>query len=729
MTFSTKILVGLALGILVGLFLGEEALALKWAADGFVKLLQMTVLPYVTVSIIESLGSLGAADARRLGVRAGAVLVALWAVGLTFAMLVPLTFPSTETAAFFSTTLLERRPPFDFVDLYIPANPFYSLANNIVPAVVLFSIIVGVAVIGLERKPVLLDLLHVVSAALSRATRFIVQLTPYGLFAIAATAAGTLSLEQLGRLQVFLVAYVSVALLVGLWVLPGLVAALTPIRMRDIFSLNRDALITAFVAGDLFIVLPVLIESSRTLVERTGVGQGHLPEVIVPASFNFPHTGKLLSISFILFAGWFADAAVPLTEYPRLALTGLVTFFGSLNVAVPFLLDLFRIPADTFQLFLASGVVNSRVGTLVAAMHTLAVALLGTCAMTGALRWERRRMVRYLTITAVLTIAVIGGARLVFGRAFQHEYAKDKVLAGMHLLNQPVEAVVHRAGREVPATAPVDAGARLDIIRRRGVLTVGYLPDSLPYAFFNAAGDLVGLDVELAHRLAGELTVRLEFVPLDRERWVDQINAGECDLVMSGVVVTTLRASRVLYSTSYLDETLAFVAPDGLRNEFTSWDELRLRPSLTLYSERPLLHSEDPRAPAAGRIAHRQRADPVFCRGCLWRRCARLRRRARLGLDADVSEVLRGDSGTGQREASPGLPHWPARSGVCDIFEHVDRAQTQGRDAREPLQVLDSRTERCPKTPALVYHAQRAALDAVASGRPLIHRRLWRPGP
>ena len=119
----------------------------------------------------------------------------------------------------------------------------------------------------------------------------------------------------------FLVAYIGVALLVSLWVLPGLVAALTPIRMRDIFALNRDALITAFVAGDLFIVLPVLIESSRTLVERAGVGesQAHLPDVIVPASFNFPHTGKLLSISFILFAGWFADAEVPLVEYPRLA--------------------------------------------------------------------------------------------------------------------------------------------------------------------------------------------------------------------------------------------------------------------------------------------------------------------------------------------------------------------------------------------------------------------------
>ena len=96
----------------------------------------------------------------------------------------------------------------------------------------------------------------------------------------------------------------------------------------------------------------------------------------MPASFNFPHTGKLLSLSFILFAGWFADAPVPLSGYPQLALAGLVTFFGSLTAAVPFLLDLFRIPADTFQLFLATGVINSRVGSLVAAVHTLTVALL-----------------------------------------------------------------------------------------------------------------------------------------------------------------------------------------------------------------------------------------------------------------------------------------------------------------------------------------------------------------
>ena len=391
-----------------------------------------------------------------------------------FTFLIPFTFPSVQNATFFSTTLVERRAPFNFVDLYIPSNPFNSLANNVVPAVVLFSVVLGVALIGVERKQILLDLLSVASDALSRATRFVVTLTPYGLFAIAATAAGTLSLEQLGRLQIYLIAYVLVALLVSLWVLPGLVAALTPINAVDILKLTRNGLLTAFVAGDLFIVLPVLIDASKTLLERETAADADaraLPDVIVPASFNFPHTGKLLSLSFILFAGWFADAVIRVADYPRLALTGLVTFFGSLNVAVPFLLDLFRIPVDTFQLFLASGVINSRFGTLVAAMHTVTVALLGTCAMTGALRWNRQRMMRYMVVTAVLTVAVIGGTRLLFASVLDQGYTKDKVLASMHLLRETTPAVVHRTATAAPAI--VEGTSLLDAIRSRGSIRVG----------------------------------------------------------------------------------------------------------------------------------------------------------------------------------------------------------------------------------------------------------------
>ena len=92
--------------------------------------------------------------------------------------------------------MIERRKPFNFVDLFIPSNPFYSLANNVVPAVVLFSVFVGVALVGVERKHALLDVFAVARDALSAATKLVVGLTPYGIFAIAANTAGTLNLEQ-----------------------------------------------------------------------------------------------------------------------------------------------------------------------------------------------------------------------------------------------------------------------------------------------------------------------------------------------------------------------------------------------------------------------------------------------------------------------------------------------------------------------------------------------------
>ncbi len=66
----------------------------------------------------------------------------------------------------------------------------------------------------------------------------------------------------------------------------------------------------AFMTTSLLAVLPLLTEEARALVReyaRARRAPGARPDVIVPASFNFPHTGKVLSLSFVLFAGWFSD--------------------------------------------------------------------------------------------------------------------------------------------------------------------------------------------------------------------------------------------------------------------------------------------------------------------------------------------------------------------------------------------------------------------------------------
>jgi len=578
MSTSKQIGISLVAGIAAGLFFGEIAGVLSVVATAYIRLLQMTVLPYITVSLISGLGALGYEQAKALFFRVGGVLLAIWALTLGLVFAIPLAFPSWESASFFSTTLIERPEEIDFLSLFIPSNPFFSLANNIVPAVVLFSVVLGVALIGVEQKDGLLEMLRVVGRGLMRATRLVMRLTPVGLFAIAASVAGTMSPEELGRLQVFFVSYVAVALLVTFWVLPALVSTLTPIPYRDVIGRTRDALLTAFVTGELFVVLPMLAEKSQELlqhVEGRTAKDKSLASVIVPASFNFPHAGKVLSLSFILFAGWFADVPVSPDQYPTLAVTGLVSFFGSVNVAVPFLLDLFRIPADMFELFVASSVVNQRFGALIAAMHTLTIALLGTCALSGALRVRGRRLLRYAVITVALTAVTIGGIRILFATTVENEYERDKVVAGMQLLRETVPAVVHRAPPAESLPVPDVGMSQLDLIRERGYLRVGYWQNSLPYAYFNAAGDLVGLDVEMAHHLADELGVGLEFVPIDPvepDTLLRQLDGTYCDLVMSGIVVTTERARDMLFSESYLEETVAFIVKDHRRTEFASFE-------------------------------------------------------------------------------------------------------------------------------------------------------------
>jgi len=578
MSSSSKILVGLVSGAFVGLFLGEYAVALKVVADGFVKLLQMTVLPYITLSIITSLGALTYDQVKTLGLRAGMVLVGLWCLALIFTFLIPLAFPAVETASFFSTTLVEGRPPFNFIDLFIPSNPFYALSNNVVPAVVLFSVFVGVALIGVDRKQIALDVFGIAKDALSRATKFVVSLTPYGIFAIAANTAGTINLDQIARIQVYLITYVLVAMLVALWVLPGLVSALTPFSYKEVLGPTRDALITAFMAADLFIVLPILIQACKELLDRHKLVDETtrtLPDVIVPTSFNFPHTGKLLSISFILFAGWFADAAVPVTNYPRLALTGLLTFFGSLSAAVPFLLDLFRIPADTFQLFLATGVVNSRFGALLAAVHTVTVTLLGSAAIVGALRFNPARIGRYLIITVTLSAATIGGLRMLFNSAMNPAFAGEELVYSMRPLMPSEDARVIKAA-DLGDANEKPAGSIVESIKKRGVLRVGVTANRIPYAFVSRERKLVGLDIEMAQVLGRDLGVKVEFVELETQAALPRLLAsGRVDLAMSGIAMTPERATEMLFTEPYLDETVAFVVKDHLRDQFSSWENIR----------------------------------------------------------------------------------------------------------------------------------------------------------
>jgi Na+/H+-dicarboxylate symporter len=110
------------------------------------------------------------------------------------------------------------------------AVAFLQLGGDIFIALLQVTVIpyVVVALIRVKNKERFVDLLSTVGDTLMTMTAFIGRLAPYGVFAITAAAAGTIDIGDLARLQVYIVTYVSMALILSLWIIPGLIATREP---------------------------------------------------------------------------------------------------------------------------------------------------------------------------------------------------------------------------------------------------------------------------------------------------------------------------------------------------------------------------------------------------------------------------------------------------------------------------------------------------------------------
>jgi ABC-type amino acid transport substrate-binding protein len=119
-------------------------------------------------------------------------------------------------------------------------------------------------------------------------------------------------------------------------------------------------------------------------------------------------------------------------------------------------------------------------------------------------------------------------------------------------------------------------------IRARGALRVAFVGDRVPFAFFNARRDLVGMDVELAQRLAQDLgATRVDFVPADFDQMSRLLAEGRIDVAVGLPYLPDL-LRQVAYSVPYLDSTLGLVVRDELRDDFSSATRLAGRSPVTI---------------------------------------------------------------------------------------------------------------------------------------------------
>jgi Na+/H+-dicarboxylate symporter/ABC-type amino acid transport substrate-binding protein len=594
---STKILIGMIAGIVAGLVLGERATLLDPVGSGFLRLFQMPVIPYIVVSIITSIGRLNRKQAGTTFRGSVGVLAGLWVVILLVVLAFPAGFPDWKSGSFFSSSQLQEAPELSLVELFIPTNPFTALAETVVPSVVLFSIAVGIALIGVpENRAVILGLQKLGDALLG-ISRVVARFTPIGVFAILAKATGTTPLEAFSRIQVYVLLQALVALVLTLWVLPAAVATFTPVRQRTILRSFRAPLLTAFATGNLLIVLPLLSERCIQLLEaapdpmvstnsedpaadpiRRSAEIAASVELLIPLSFVFPTMGKLLSLAFIPYAAWFSGTQIPASSYPLFLITGLASFFGDGLIAMRYLLGLLSLPEDLAELYVTIDQVSAaRFGTLLAGMSTVCLALLATSVIRGQAVFRLRPALRTLAISILLLATALGLNRTFFERFVEDPNTKARELITRTFASKPDQLATVRSQPD-PRDAGDDPSSLIDRIESRGSLHVCVREEDYPLSYRNREGEQVGLDVELALLFSRDLGVDavLKPVPLD----VDTPQG--CDLLAAATVMTPDRSVSSNLSEPIRIETLAFLVRDEDVRKFMDFSALAAQPSLRI---------------------------------------------------------------------------------------------------------------------------------------------------
>lgn len=586
-SLSAYILSGLILGVVVGLFFGETVRPLDFIGKAFIKLLQMAVLPYIVVSLIHGLGSLSRSDAQLIATKGLKLFLFLWTVGLIVIFVFPLAFPTVETSAFFSEA--DALPPMkiDFLDIYIPTNIFKALAQGIIPAIVVFCVFLGFALNSIDKKETFLNVFAVLAQALSRVTQMIIKTAPLGVFALTAVAAGTLTFDQLQRLQVYFVCYIFMALLFTFAILPAIIGCLTPFTYRQIINCSKDALILGFATGNNFVILPLISSKSIELLQRTSREEkkaSTIVDSVLPLAYCFPSLGRILDIFFIVFVAWSVNQPLGIMQHVDLAVAGIMSLFGSPKIGVPFLLDYLKLPASYFDLYIISDVVTRKFKVLVQAMSFQTVTLILAFLVLNKWTFNFKKILaalltNLLLIAACLVVATVGLRYIV-----QNVYYEDIILLSMEIPN-PVPAKVLRApiGPQQGQPPPGETTAEiLSRIKQRGVLKVGYNAEALPFAFFNQRGELVGYDIFFAHQLARDLGVTLEFIPIDDKTMDIYLEKGICDIVMSAVPITPENLGIVDFTDPYMDMNGAFIVLDYRKKAFPNLGTIRKIPDLRI---------------------------------------------------------------------------------------------------------------------------------------------------
>src|SRR4051794_22230762 len=119
------------------------------------------------------------------------------------------------------------------------------------------------------------------------------------------------------------------------------------------------------------------------------------------------------------------------------------------------------------------------------------------------------------------------------------------------------------AGLAAASTSGSTGTSVLDAVKTRGVLRAGIRTDFPPHSYYNANGNWVGFDVDIAAAVARQLGVKLQKVKVDELTRISYLKDGKIDLAAASMNHTIARENEVDFSETYFFSYQTFLVKEG----------------------------------------------------------------------------------------------------------------------------------------------------------------------
>jgi proton glutamate symport protein len=346
---TTRVLVGLAAGALIGLLLAgwNETVALQVAnvAQPVGKLwlnaLQMTVVPLVLALVVVGVNTAtDAAASGRIARRAIVVFIVVLTGGAVFAALAaPLVFalfphnPALITALDHASVPAAAQAAPNWIDTLVaivPNNAIMAAAQSAMLPLVVFALFLGFALtrIAPARRAMLMEFFQAIADAMIVIVRWVLWIAPLGVFALILSVCARSGLGMLSALGVYVLVECLLYLAVTVMMLP-LAVIFGGERLRRFALALVPAQVVAISTQSSLASLPAMLESAD---RRLGYPKQVAALVLPMAVSLFRLTSPVQYVTSAVFIAWAYGIDLSTAQLLAGALLAVVISLGSVGL-------------------------------------------------------------------------------------------------------------------------------------------------------------------------------------------------------------------------------------------------------------------------------------------------------------------------------------------------------------------------------------------------------------